>query len=70
MPTVIYDTDKKNATAALIGPWQQAELLVTDAIAAERERCAKICDDIARSNRTTRKGEGAELCAHRIRSGG
>lgn len=35
--------------------------------AAERERCAKICDDLARENRVTRKGEGASLCADRIR---
>jgi hypothetical protein len=34
----------------------------------ERERCAKICDDLAHENRLTRKGEGASLCAARIRA--
>jgi len=36
----------------------------------ERERCAKICDDLAHKNRLTRKGEGASLCAARIRANG
>jgi hypothetical protein len=40
---------------------------IAKAVAAERERCAKVCDDIAHENRVTRKGEGASLCANRIR---
>lgn len=44
--------------------------MVLEARAEERERCAKICDDLARENRVTRKGEGASLCADRIRKSG
>lgn len=36
------------------------------AVSAERERCGKICDDFAKSHQTTRKGEGAAICAVRI----
>ena len=49
---------------------REARLLIAEHVAAERERCAEICDELARENRTTRKGEGAELCAARIRSHG
>ena len=37
-------------------------------VAAERERCAAICDEYAHTHTTTRKGEGAEICAARIRN--
>lgn len=34
---------------------------------AERERCALICSEYARDHSTTRKGEGASVCANLIR---
>lgn len=56
-----------DAYAALSRTGGRGEL-VKRAAMIERERCAQICDDMARSHRTTRKGEGAALCASAIRA--
>lgn len=50
MPTIVYDRDFTRAEAMLIGPHAMLLRAVAEAIAYERERCAKIVETALRED--------------------
>ena len=47
-----------------------AELVAEDAVAKEREACAKLCDDEARQSGSDHEAGGMYWCAEKIRARG
>lgn len=72
MATAVFSDDYQKANDALGGYFTMAKDTVAQAIAAERERCAKVVENMGRSGgrvRKTHKMIAAEIRAAKARVG-
>ena len=72
MPTPTWDADFIKAQAILAPSYNGVQIMVANAIAEERERCAKVVENMGRSNGKVRKSHkviAAEIRANRRRIG-